>query len=340
MSWITDVFDNSIIINSKISLSRNIKEIPFTNKLEDNVGRKNVNDVENIIYSNREVFNGFKFIKLWQDEENLSSLSYEKLLIDYQVIKNSTKSGFGIDRDETITIMVNGDNHLKFQYISSELDLEKGFNEISKIDYLFEENLRYAFDENLGYLTNNIMELGLGLEISVMIHLPALKLNKKIKNLTKEILKLDIYIEEVFDESIENCSNIYKIYNTKSIGLSEKNIIAKFKTVVEQIILKEQLEREILFNNFKFKVFDNVFRSYGILKNSHIISQEEAFKLLSSVRMGIEMSIINNIDKKILNKLLVNMRLSALKNIFKNNINGNGDIERAQYIRDNLPNNL
>ena len=341
MSWITDVFDNSLVINSKISLSRNIKEIPFINKLEDEEAKKNINDIQNIFCSNSIFFEGFVFVKSCEEEKFLTNLTYHKLLIDYDVIKNKSKSAFMINRDETISIMINANEHLKFQYIDSNLNLEKSFNEINKIDDLFEENLRYAFNEKLGYLSNNIMDLGLGLEVSAILHLPALTSNKKIKKLTCELMKIGINIIEVFNNELENCSNLYKIYNITSIGLSEKNILFKLQIVIEQIVSKEEKEREILLNNFKFKIFNKIFKSLGILKNSYIISQKEAFNLLSSVRMGVEMSIINNIDKKILNKLLVNMQLSALENIFKsNNISQNGDIERAQYIRDVLTNNL
>ena len=184
-NWINEISSNdSIVLSSKIRLSRNLKNIPFPNKLNYIKARENSKIIYDSI-NNKIDDENFTLYEMWNDNKEKFNKYLEKDLISRHIFDNYDKAAFILNEEETISIMINEDDHIRLQCITNGLDLEKAFNKATIIDDKMEENILYEFDETLGYLTSNLSDVGTGMRASVVIHLPALTMSEEIKNISK-----------------------------------------------------------------------------------------------------------------------------------------------------------
>ncbi|KHD34707.1 ATP:guanido phosphotransferase [Clostridium acetobutylicum] len=337
-NWLnSDLKDNDIVITTRIRLARNIKGIPFPDKLSDDEGRDVVKKIKDTLIVSNDGKENFTCIDLWKNDNNCNAEYLEKHLISKKLIENYNRSAFILNKDETISIMVNEEDHLRLQAITAGLNLEEAYECIDRIDDKIEENLDYAFDEKIGYLTACPTNIGTGMRASVMIHLPALSMNNEMPRILNALSQIGITIRGLWGEGSKAIGSLYQISNQITLGMSENDIISNLKTVVEQIINQENLSREQLMKKYKYELEDKIARSIGILKNSVILDSNECLNLISNVRMGVEIGIINDISKKSLNNLLVNTQRATLQEIYNKELSKKEEnIKRALYVRENL----
>lgn len=334
-NWLNSTNNNEMVITTRIRLARNIKGIPFPDKLSDDEGRNVVEKVNNAF--NKSENQDFKCIDLWKNDNNCNAEFLEKHLISKKLIDNSSKSAFILNNNETVSIMINEEDHLRLQAITAGLNLEEAYNCIDKIDDELEENIDYAFDEKLGYLTACPTNLGTGMRASVMIHLPALSMNNEMGRVLNALSQIGITIRGLWGEGSKAIGGLYQISNQVTLGMSEMDIISNLKTVVEQIMNQENLSRERIMKKYKYELEDKMYRSLGILKNSVILDINECLNLISNVRIGVEMGIIKDIDINKLNNLLVNVQKATLQKIYNKKLSKNEEnIKRSLYVRENL----
>ncbi|NOV82295.1 protein-arginine kinase [Clostridium saccharobutylicum] len=232
--------------------------------------------------------------------------------------------------------MINEEDHIKLQCITAGLNLEDALKNAIIIDDKIEKNLNYAFDEKLGYLTTKLENLGTGMKASVVIHLPALKMSDEIKNISKHLDQVGINIKGVYSEGTEVYGNIYEIFNKVSLGITEEDITSQLKSMVLNIISEEKKFREILLSKCKYELEDKVYRAYGILKSAVLLEFKETINLLSDVRLGAELSLID-IDKNKLNELLVVTKNLSLQNHLEKSLDAKQiKFERAKLVKEIL----
>ncbi|MCY6356291.1 protein arginine kinase [Clostridium sp. ZS2-4] len=329
--------NNDVVISSRIRLARNLKDIPFPNKLSENDAKDIVKKVEDAFYSVPYMEEQYKTIYLWQSDDISNMAHLEKHLISKKLVSNKYEAAFILGKDETVSIMLNEEDHIRLQSITGGLNLKEAYDYTNKLDDLLEEKLDYAFDEKLGYLTACPTNLGTGLRASVMIHLPALTMNKEIAGLLKGLTQVGMTIRGLFGEGSQGDGNIYQISNQVTLGLSEEEIITNLTGVINQIINQEKLTRDRILSKKKYELEDKIFRSSGILKSAIILNSKEALNLLSNVRLGVEMGIIKDVDKTILNKLLVDIQPATIQKNSKEILTDKQrDLKRAELVKESL----
>ncbi|GFP77916.1 protein arginine kinase [Clostridium fungisolvens] len=336
-NWISgpDNANDEIVISSRVRLARNLKKIPFTNKLDENAGRENVDRIESAFYLNENTRDKFTTVRLWEMGGNVSTSYFEKHLISPNLLKSYKKTAFLVDKDETMSIMINEEDHIRLQCITKGFDIKEAYNEATKLDDMLENFLDYAFDERFGYLTACPTNIGTGMRASVMIHLPALTMNKEIDGLIKGLAQVGMTIRGLYGEGSNADSNIYQISNQVTLGITEEEILTNLQAVVSQITAQEIKSREYLRANYEYEILDKIYRSIGILKNAIILSSKECLELLSYVRLGVEMSIIDDIDKKLLNSLLVLIQPASLQlKVGRKLTEKERDMERGKLVRE------
>lgn len=293
--------NDDIVLSSRIRLARNLLGIPFPNKLDNDAARglsKKITD--SFLQENEENFNR---VNLWESDKLNNRIYYEKHLISKKLINNREISSFIYNGDETISLMINEEDHLRIQTITAGLNLKEAYAEADKIDDILEDRLDYAFHESLGYLTACPTNIGTGLRASVMIHLPAITQSNEIKEVSNILNRVGMVIRGSYGEGTEVLSNLYQISNQVTLGLSEEDLIKNLEGIVSEVINQEKKARDNIYNNYRYELEDKIMRSLSVLKSSVLISNKEALELLSNVRMGVEMGIIN-IEKEKLNSLL------------------------------------
>lgn len=337
-NWIT-ACDNKgdLVISSRMRLARNLAKIPFPRKLNVEKSRNLIKNVENAFYTLPEIQEKFKTQYLWEKNNNERQLYFEKHLISKNLIDNSDKTAFILNDKETVSIMINEEDHIRIQCITAGLNLEEAYNVSDKIDDLLEENLDYAFDEKLGYLTACPTNVGTGLRASVMLHLPALSLNNQMNGLLNALAQVGMTVRGLYGEGSKVVGNIYQISNQITLGRSEEEILSNLKAIVIQVINEEKISRESLMKKYRYELEDRVYRALGVLRSAVLLDSNECLKLLSDVRLGVEIGIIKDVNKVALNNLLINIQPAAIQKQYNRNLSrGERDFNRAKLVRKEL----
>ena len=330
--------ESDIVISSRVRMARNIESISFPHYLD----REKSEDVVDRVYKainrgNLCLENEFKLIKMDEIDIIERSNYVERHLISPSLAKNVSGGAVLINNEETVGIMINEEDHIRIQCLYPGLQLEKCFNMADKIDDLLEESIIYAFDEQLGYLTSCPTNVGTAIRTSVMLHLPGLGLTGYINGVINTANKIGLAVRGIYGEGTEYLGDIYQISNQITLGMSEEEIITNLKNVTLQIIQNERIAWEKLLDTKSIELEDKVYRSYGTLKNARLLSSKEAMQLISDVKLGVNLKLINGISIEQLNRLITIIQPGYLQKHFKSQLTGiERDAKRAQLTRENI----
>jgi protein arginine kinase len=328
---------DDFVLSSRIRLARNISKIPFSHKLNTEEAKQIIQLVEGAFYTSAHMKEDFTTNYLYDKDIIFKQVFLEKHLISKNLIDNNDKSAFILNNNETISIMINEEDHIRIQCITSGLNLGEAYDFSNKIDNLLEENLDYAFDEKLGYITSCPTNIGTGLRASIMIHLPAISLSNKISGVINAVSQVGMTVRGLYGEGSKGIGNIYQISNQITLGLSEEEIISNLEAVVRQIINEEFFLRENLIKKYKYEIEDRIYRALGLLKSAVLLNSDECLKLLSDVRLGAEMGIIKDVDNFILNNLLVDTQSASLQQLNGKKLsNKEREFNRAKLVKERL----
>lgn len=330
--------DSDIVLSSRIRLARNFKDIPFPIVA-------NKESLQKVI----DVFRNYFEHKTYANYEDLELILMEKLdhiqkrvlvekhLISPNLAENKETGAALISQNEQISIMINEEDHIRIQLYYPGLQLEKALDHALKFDDLLEENIMYAFNEERGYLTACPTNVGTGMRASVMVHLPALVFTQQLNRIIPAINQLGLVVRGIYGEGSEALGNIFQISNQITLGKSEQDIVEDLMGVVSQIVEQERNARSKIQHDSGLWLEDKIFRSYGVLAHSRIIPSKEASKCLSDVRLGIDLGIIKNVPRTILNELMVLTQPGFLQNYAKKTLSPEErDVRRATLIRERL----
>lgn len=329
--------DSDIVLSSRIRLARNFANVtyPILGK-EDEL--KKVHDFMKEKYheASFDEYKNFHFISL----KDLSDIETKILIEKHLISPNLTRfpeAGMLISENEQVSIMVNEEDHLRIQLYLPGYQLADGLKQVFELDDWIEEEIDYAFHEKFGYLTSCPTNVGTGMRASVMMHLPALMMTKQLNHMTPAINQFGLVVRGIYGEGSESLGNIFQISNQITLGKSEKDIVFDLASVVKQLIEQERLARSYISEQLGLSLEDQVFRSYGTLKNARIIESKEAARCISDVRLGIDLGMIENISKNILNELMTLTQPGFIQRYAERRLTARErDVFRASLIRERL----
>lgn len=326
---------SAVVISTRVRLARNLKGYPFPCKLSARGREEVIEKVRDAVKNSNSVLaNDFSFIKMSEVDPRRSVSLVEKRLVSPEFISDNSGRALLLSSDESLSIMINEEDHIRLQVISKGLSLEQAYDTADKLDTLLDENLDFAFDEKLGYLTQCPTNLGTGMRASVMLHLPALEKSRAISRIAGNLSKLGLTIRGAHGEGTEPKGALYQLSNQVTLGISEQAAIENLKSITAQLVAQEEQARERLCQSED--VQDTVARSLGILKYAKLMSHDEALKLLSNVRLGAVAGLLD-IDTEIIDKLMTDVEPATLSvNAGKSLTPRERDIERARLIREIL----
>lgn len=327
--------ESEVVLSSRIRLARNLDNFPYPNRASKEEKKKITSKVVEAADQQDEI--KLYYINLAELPELERELLVEKHLISPIHAQEGVEKGVLLDDNERTSIMVNEEDHIRIQVLSPGFQLDQTWEMADKLDDLLESKLNYAFSEKWGYLSSCPTNVGTGLRASVMVHLPALNLTNNIGKMLGAVSKLGLAVRGIYGEGSEAAGNIYQISNQITLGHSETDIIENLKSVTTQIIEQEKKARDRLLQEKEIELRDTISRSYGTLKYAYRISSDEALKLLSNVKLGIDMGILKDVDKKVLSELMVLIRPAHVQKINGKELNSlERDIKRAELIQTRL----
>lgn len=339
--WVDEIGpDSDIVISSRMRLARNLRDYPFPIALTKEKSKKVIQTIYHAVEElDKQKISGGA-LELWVLEE-ISPLErqvlLEKHLISPNLLQNYEKSAVLLNQDESISIMINEEDHIRIQCLLSGAQLDAVLEIADSIDDILEEKLEYAFDEQLGYLSSCPTNVGTGIRASVMMHLPALTMTGYIDRILQVANQIGLAVRGVYGEGTEFVGNMYQISNQLTLGRSEIEIIGNLKDITKQIIKKERDARSTLLTNNRMQMEDRIYRSFGVLTHARILNSDECMKLLSDVRLGIDLGIIQESGIEKINEIMIMAQPACLQKIAQKHLSTNErDIRRASLVREKL----
>lgn len=333
---------SDVVISSRIRLARNFAKYPFSPKLTLEQAELLCEEVHNHLDEKKtkleEIVGKYYYYNVAKASDTEKEALVERHIITKKLAEKNQHVGVIMTEDESVSLMLNEDDHVRIQVISSGMNLLPLLEKANAIDDFISENSQYAFDDKLGYLTSSPINVGTGLRASVMVYLPALGTSGKMENLIDEVNKQGVSIRGVYGEGNKSLAYIYQISNLQSIGMSESDIIQNLGKVVDQIIKQERNKREYLLDTNFDKYEDQVYRSYGVLRYAKQITTADAMVLLSQIKFGYDSKIIISKEIPSFYKLIMAIQPANLQRILGKNV-GTKERERARakFLNESLP---
>lgn len=321
-----------IVLSTRIRLARNLEDYPFPCRL-DTAGKNKVNElVKNAVFENDS--KDFSYIEM-KDLTGVQAVSLaERHLISPEFASKKDGSALILSADESVSIMLCEEDHIRLQVMKAGLALEEAFDIADKLDSMLDGRLNYAFDERIGYLTQCPTNLGTAMRASVMLHLPALTRCGQITRLANTVSKLGLTVRGAYGEGSRAGGDIYQISNQVTLGITEETAIANLKSIVLQLVAQERAAAAEMVKNPAEE--DKIFRALGVLKNARLLSTDEFMELISVVRLGAVRNILD-ISLETINELIVKMQpatISASDNSVHSPVER--DAARAKAVREAL----
>ncbi len=323
--------ESDVVVSSRVRLSRNLNDFNFLNRCSKEKQEEILEKIKEIVPS---LGYGLKFLKLDDlDEITILSLVEKHLISPEFAVKNKNAKAIIINDEENICIMLNEDDHIKMQVFSAGQELENIMNLVVELDEKLGEMVEYAYNKNFGYLTASPVDIGTGMKASVIVHLPALTLTGNLSKVLRVVNNLGMSIKGVYGEGSQNYGDLYQISNNQTIGITEKEIIANVKNITEKIIEQERTARKYLCKN-EIELRDMVYRAFGVLTYASKLGTEECRKLLSEVKMGVDLGILNEIDDGKVRKLELYTKPGNLQKYVGKALDGyERELKRAEIIK-------
>ncbi len=332
-SWYTThAPEDDIAVSTRIRLARNLSGLPFPARMTPEQRRELNLKVKNaVLQSNTPFAKSLKYIDMADVPQTEIAAMVERHIISPEFAEENADRAIIISADESISIMIGEEDHVRIQVILGGLQLEKAYDTAEQLDSLLYNELHFAFDRSLGFLTECPTNLGTGLRASVMLHLPVTESNGEISSITETVGKIGFTVRGMYGEGTKASASMYQVSNQITLGISEKNAIDNLKIITAQLIDKERKARNGL---NKIKLEDMCFRALGTLQNSRILSSKEMMDLLSRIKLGISMGIIKTDVLPI--KLFIEGQPNMLMKKYGQLEPEERDIYRAAFIRDAL----
>lgn len=331
MNWYEKIgADGDIVLSTRVRLARNLQQFAFPCRLEEDE-KNQVNEiVKNAL--NEQKYSTLRYIQM-KDLREIEAISLaEKHLISPEFASSTTGRALLLSDDEEVSIMLCEDDHVRIQVLSSGLSLKETFEKANDIDCTLGNKVNYAFNENLGYLTQCPTNLGTAMRASVMLHLPAISMTGEISKLISTVAKLGLTLRGMYGDIGEAVGEIYQLSNGVTMGISEQAAIANLHSIALQIVAQERSARENLEGDSV--LIDRVQRAFGVLNNAHMISFTEFINLISLVRLGSSMKILD-LPLNVLSSLLISLQPATMNCMSgKDLLPEQRDLLRAKYIKE------
>ncbi len=324
----------TVVVSTRIRLARNFAAYPFPKKMDE----AQAEDIVVLVREGLKPLDAFTEYDLKKLTPEAARKLQERYIISAALLKSKGGAAF-VSSDEAMSIMVNEEDHLRQQYICSGLKLEDAYERMMGVDECLSNEYDFAFDDKLGFLTACPSNLGTGMRASVMMFLPALATNGSLKELLPAIKSSGMTMRGAFGEGTVAEGYLYQVSNERTLGWSETAILSAVKRTALELCEQEIAAREEMLKADGDGLKDRCLRSFGVLTNCAILSEEEFFAKMTDVRLGIALGFLEALDMQGFDDFINDMRPAAfrLDNDLKGKRERYCDALRAETVGNVLP---
>ena len=328
--------EREVVISSRVRLARNLGEHNFPNRAGEDELEKVCTEVE-VAVGRLSMAEPFHFLPLARLSPIDRQVLVEKHLTSPAHIAEPRHRAMALRVDEGVSILVNEEDHLRIQALFPGLQLDKAWELASKVDDDLEGDLTYAFDESYGYLTCCPTNTGTGMRASIMMHLPGLVMLNRANKIFTTLSQLGLVTRGLYGEGTEALGYMFQISNQITLGRTEEELIGNLQTIIMQVIEQELQARQQLYKEMGDRLVDKVFRAYGVLTNARLLTSKEAINLILTLRLGLNLNLLPQLEYRVLGELLVLCQPGFLQKVAGEKQNTQErDAKRAALIRERL----
>ena len=300
-----------VVVSTRVRLARNLKQYPFPARASASQREAVERQVKDALLSGNSILSKeFRFVPLENTTQEEAVSLVERHIVSPEFIADRRGKAVLISAVESISIMVNEEDHLRIQVLREGFSLKEAAETADRIDTLLSENLDFAFDPELGYLTQCPTNLGTGLRASVMLHLPGLTESGAMPRIASNLSKLGLTIRGTYGEGSKSIGALYQLSNQITLGLSENEAIENLRSITVQLMEEERKARAQMSEEIAWQ--DKIDRAAGVLKSARVLSSSEFMELLSYIRLGLSTGVLQGVTTQELNALMVNAQPATL----------------------------
>lgn len=328
---------SEVVISSRIRLARNLRGHSFLSRADETERREMYRTLTESVADTP-----YGEDALMVNVEETPSLDrqvmVERHLISKQQAEGQGCRGVIISPDEKRALMINEEDHLRIQCMRSGLQLGALWEEINAIDDLLEERVEFAYDERFGYLTACPTNVGTGIRVSVMLHLPGVKMTGEIERVFRAARDTRLAVRGLFGEGTDALGDFFQVSNQTTLGQTEPEIIDQFgNDIIPRVVEYETAARDVLAKERPYQLDDKIWRAYGTLANARTIGTDETLFMLSHLRLGVQMGRFKQVDLQTINELFLRTQRAHLQKINGGPLDGDGrSVARAELLRKRL----
>ncbi len=328
--------ENEIVLSSRVRIARNLHGHRFTHNCDNDELAVILQESLNAARSAR-TFADSRYVAMGEISTLDRQLLAERHLVSREFLNHSVSRGLVFAPDENVSLMINEEDHLRIQGFSSGFDVGAAYRRAHDLDDQLAPELDIAYNDRMGFLTACPTNLGTGMRVSVLIHLPGLVHGKEIHKLLESLRKLNHSIRGFFGEGSEVMGNFFQLSNSAALGTPEEVLVKNLREMVVKVIAYERRSREMLFRKARSLLEDKVWRAYGLLRYARSVSTKESLSLISAVRLGVGAGLVTDVPVQTLNELLVYIQPAHLQKRRETAMDAHErDVARAAYIREAL----
>ncbi len=321
--------ESDVVISTRARLARSLAAYPFPSRLSGEDSKMVVQEVKGASVGLTNRFPGLKMIDMDRMDAGRRDYLLDAHLISYEQTEDRPGTAVLLEPAGILSIMVNEEDHLRIQVIKSGLVAEEVWEMADWADDVLSADLRFGYSSEYGYLTADVSNVGTGLRISAMMHLVGLAWKNRIVSQLRAAYDLGVSVRGLFGEASLPVGDFYQVSNEITLGFSEREIVQRVDSVAQYLLREERIAREELVAEQRDRLVDQANKALEVLRHSRSISSEKAITLMSPVRLAASTGLIKDCSPRLLNELLVGMRVNVSDGI-------RAGIERAELLRNEL----
>lgn len=331
--------DSDVVMSCRMRLARNVQDFPFVAKLEPDRAVELCGELRGHLLE-ASLGGETRWIEMNDAPLVLRLLLRERHLIsrdlapseDARVPLPGRAVAFG--RDETVSVMVVEEDHLRLQAMSAGFDLDSVWTKARDLDLFLESRVRYAYSADLGYLTGCPTNVGTGMRASVMLHLPALGLvRSELEKVFTAAQRTGLAVRGLYGEGSRAAGDFYQVSNQVTLGRTEAQLLEDLRALVPVIVDFERKVRAALLDKQRAALQDRVSRSYGMLRTARSMPTEGALAHLSNVRLGHHLGLHRDAPLDLLNHLGVQVQKGHVQALEAEAVDALIDPHRRDQLR-------
>lgn len=323
-----------IVLSTRARIARNLEAQPFPGWANESQRRDILSSCFSSLGSIQGMSDGVAI-----DMANLDDLQrqilMERRLISRELLKSKPGAGVFVARDQSCSVMINEEDHLRIQAVRRGYDFGAAWKQVDALDSKLEGEVDYAFSDDLGYLTACPTNVGTGVRVSAMMHLPGLVIAEQMEKVIRAVNQLGIAVRGLFGEGSDASGSIFQISNQQTLGDSEEGIIRRVERVLNDLIEQEKHSRARLFEERGTEILDKIGRAYGILRHAYSLNSAEAMNLLSLLRLAVDHDILPEANRLTVDRALIECQPAHVQYRIKGRSDsGRRDAHRASLLRE------